>query len=103
MKEEKNTVNLHQEIAKIFERSLASIREETEREIREAQQEAFTDYTSDRRRFNDEKYEKPRQKLWRIESKTEGDLATSNPPGPQQGPLLRLVAGQHVFTSPHGE
>jgi hypothetical protein len=54
MKEEKNTVNLHQEIVKIFERSLASIREETEREIREAQQEALTDYTSDRRRFNDE-------------------------------------------------
>ena len=54
MKEEKNPINLHQEIVKIFDKSLASIREETDREIREAQQEALTDYTSDRRRFNDE-------------------------------------------------
>ena len=54
MKEEKNTVNLHQEIAKIFERSLASIREDTEREIREAQAEIVADRIEDRRRFNDE-------------------------------------------------
>jgi len=54
MKEEKNTVNLHQEITKIFERSLASIREETEREIRDAQAEILADQTEDRRRFTDE-------------------------------------------------
>jgi hypothetical protein len=54
MQNGKPLIDLNQEISKIFERSLASIREETEREIREAQQEAFTDYTSDRRRFNDE-------------------------------------------------
>ena len=54
MKEEKNTVNLHQEIAKIFERSLASIREATEREIREAQAEIVADRIEDRRRFSDE-------------------------------------------------
>ena len=54
MKEEKNTVNLHQEIVKIFDKSLASIREETEREIRDAQAEILADQTEDRRRFNDE-------------------------------------------------
>ena len=53
MKEEKNTVNLHQEIAKIFERSLASIREKTELEIREAQAELLADRIEDRRRFSD--------------------------------------------------
>ena len=51
MKEEKNTVNLHQEITKIFERSLASIREETEREI---SAEIWADQTEDLRRFTDE-------------------------------------------------
>ena len=83
MKEEKNTVNLHQEIVKIFDKSLASIREETEREIRDAQAEILADQTEDRRRFTDE----------------------YPPTGPQQRrPLLHgFVAGQHVFTSPHGE
>ena len=54
MQEIKPPIDLNQEISKIFERSLASIREETEREIREAQAELLADRIEDRRRFQEE-------------------------------------------------
>ena len=54
MQEIKPPIDLNQEISKIFERSLASIREETEREIREAQAELLADRIEVRWRFQEE-------------------------------------------------
>tara|TARA_R110001583_G_scaffold69986_5_gene198412 strand:+ start:680 stop:868 length:189 start_codon:yes stop_codon:yes gene_type:complete len=54
MQEIKPPIDLNQEISKIFERSLASIREKTELEIREAQAELLADRIEDRRRFQEE-------------------------------------------------
>ena len=53
MQEIKPPIDLNQEFSKIVERSLASIREETEREIREAQAELLADRIEDRRRVQE--------------------------------------------------